>query len=184
MKTDNNSLPNDILKSINLDQDESILMWLRGAFKEWLVCTNRQVFIIKKGFMTGHFFGSNVYQMPYKNIMGATVNYHLTTGYFELNTGGMENSTKDYWSSDAKSDPKQAPNCISILGKDSANEFRKACAFISNKVSVSEQTQINNNMQQKEDIPTLIRKLADLKTQGILTENEFETKKKELLSKM
>lgn len=35
-----------------------------------------------------------------------------------------------------------------------------------------------------DDIPTQIKKLADLKDQGILSEREFETKKKELLAKM
>ncbi|MGB8312123.1 MAG: SHOCT domain-containing protein [Halobacteriota archaeon] len=34
------------------------------------------------------------------------------------------------------------------------------------------------------DIPEQIRKLAELKDQSILTEEEFQTKKQELLSKM
>ena len=34
------------------------------------------------------------------------------------------------------------------------------------------------------DLPDQIRKLAELKDQGILTEEEFESKKKELLAKM
>lgn len=38
--------------------------------------------------------------------------------------------------------------------------------------------------QQIEDIPGQIKKLADLKNQGILTEAEFQTKKKELLNRM
>ena len=36
----------------------------------------------------------------------------------------------------------------------------------------------------QDDIPTQIKKLAELKEQGILSEEEFETKKKELLAKM
>ena len=36
----------------------------------------------------------------------------------------------------------------------------------------------------KTDIPTQIRKLAELKEQGILTEEEFKSKKSELLAKM
>ena len=35
-----------------------------------------------------------------------------------------------------------------------------------------------------DDIPTQIKKLSELKNAGILTENEFEEKKKELLAKM
>ena len=49
-------------------------------------------------------------------------------------------------------------------------------------------SKINNtkpsNKETSEDIPTQIQKLADLKEKGILTENEFEKKKRELLDKM
>ncbi len=34
------------------------------------------------------------------------------------------------------------------------------------------------------DVPDQIKKLAELKEQGILTEDEFQTKKQQLLSKM
>jgi len=34
------------------------------------------------------------------------------------------------------------------------------------------------------DVPSMISKLADLRTQGVLTEDEFQNKKSELLSKM
>jgi hypothetical protein len=36
----------------------------------------------------------------------------------------------------------------------------------------------------KSDIPSMISKLADLRTQGVLTEVEFQQKKSELLSKL
>lgn len=36
----------------------------------------------------------------------------------------------------------------------------------------------------KTDIPAMISKLADLRTQGVITEDEFQQKKSELLSKM
>ncbi len=38
--------------------------------------------------------------------------------------------------------------------------------------------------EDKMDIPVMISKLADLRTQGVLTENEFQAKKAELLSKL
>jgi uncharacterized membrane protein YdbT with pleckstrin-like domain len=38
--------------------------------------------------------------------------------------------------------------------------------------------------ESKEDIPAMISKLADLRTQGVLTETEFQQKKAELLSKL
>ena len=38
--------------------------------------------------------------------------------------------------------------------------------------------------ESKPDIPAMISKLADLRTQGVLTEDEFQQKKSELLSKL
>jgi predicted Zn-dependent peptidase len=38
--------------------------------------------------------------------------------------------------------------------------------------------------ENKQDIPEMISKLADLRTQGVLTEDEFQHKKAELLSKL
>ena len=43
---------------------------------------------------------------------------------------------------------------------------------------------VENNNTGNSDIPSQIQKLSELKNQGILTEEEFNTKKTELLSKM
>lgn len=77
-----------------LSPGEAVLLKIKGAFKEGLVCTDRRVIILKSGFMTGQTFGNNVYQEPYSNIAGVQVTFHLMSGYFELNAGGMQNSRK------------------------------------------------------------------------------------------
>lgn len=180
-------LPEKVLKSINLMTGEKVLLWLKGTFKEWLVCTDKQVFIVKKGFMTGHTFGNGVFQMPYKNIAGATVNFHLMSGYFELSAGGMQNTSKSYWSNKKGENPQQAPNCISITSKKLAEQFKGACGFIMDKIQDQSQAgQVQNNPVNvtAESIPDQIKKLAELKDAGILTEEEFSTKKSELLAKM
>ena len=45
-------------------------------------------------------------------------------------------------------------------------------------------TKVTSNNTGNSDIPTQIQKLSELKDQGILTEDEFNQKKTELLSKM
>lgn len=172
-------VPDKVLEAVNL-KEENIRLWLKGAQKEWLLCTDVQVYIVKKGFMTGHTFGFGIFQMPYKNIAGANVNFHFLTGYFEISSGGMQNTQKNYWSSDKNSDPLKAPNCISISGKDMAEKFRNACDFILNRVHSTG----NMNATIEDDIPMKIKKLAELRRQGILTESEFVKKKAELLAKM
>lgn len=50
--------------------------------------------------------------------------------------------------------------------------------------NMNQQNQQQNQPQTKEDIMKLLKDLGDLKTSGILTEEEFNTKKTELLAKL
>lgn len=49
---------------------------------------------------------------------------------------------------------------------------------------VQEQSQVSAQNINVQDIPEQIKKLAELKDAGILTEDEFNSKKSELLEKM
>lgn len=167
-----------------LSPGEAVLLKVKGAWKEGLICTDRRVMILKSGLMTGQAFGSNVYQEPYSNIAGVQVTFHLMSGYFELNAGGMQNTRKSYWSSDPKSDPSKAPNCISLNNKKLAEKFRTACSFILNMVDNSRRSAPVTSQRTTESIPEQIRQLAHLRDQGILSSEEFETKKKDLLNRM
>ena len=109
---------------------ERVLIKLRGAFKEALVCTDTRVLIMKGGWMTGQIFGTGTFQMPYSMVAGAEVNFHLITGYFELSTGGMQNSPKSFWQGGTKPTAAKSPNCVSISGTEQARKFRQASAFI------------------------------------------------------
>ena len=109
---------------------ERVLIKLRGAFKEALVCTDTRVLIIKGGLMTGQIFGTDSFQCPYSMVAGAEVNFHLLTGYFELSTGGMQGVPKSFWEGGKKPTAAKAPNCVSISGSEMAQRFRQASAFI------------------------------------------------------
>jgi Short C-terminal domain len=167
-----------------LSSGEAVLLKIKGAFKEGLVCTDRRVIILKGGFMTGQVFGSNVYQEPYSNIAGVQVTFHLMSGYFELNAGGMQNTRKNYWSTDRRSDPSKAPNCISLNNKKQAEKFRDACTFILAKVDESRRGAAVASGPATVSIPEQISQLASLRDQGILSPEEFEAKKKDLLNRM
>jgi hypothetical protein len=110
--------------------NERVLVKLKGAFKESLVCTDARVLILKGGWMTGQIFGTDLFQCPYSNVAGAEVRFHLVTGYFELSAGGMQNTPKSFWEGGDKPAAAKAPNCVSISGPDMAQKFRQACTFI------------------------------------------------------
>lgn len=118
------------LASSSIPSGETPLIKLKGAFKESLICTSSRIIIAKSGFMTGHFFGGNVFQLPMSAVTSIEVKFHLLTGYLEVATGGMQNTDKDYWSTNASRNPAKAPNCISIANRKDAEKFRRACSEI------------------------------------------------------
>ena len=64
------------------------------------------------------------------------------------------------------------------VNKNEISDFRDELEKLRNKVKNSESEGSSN------DIPSQIKKLSELKESGILTEDEFNTKKAELLAKM
>ena len=123
------ALPHGLEASLRkvLADGERVEVQLKGVWKEALVCTDRRVMILKSGFMTGQTFGSNVFQIPYGNVGGVEVTFHILTGYFELSAGGMQNTAKSYWSKDKGTDPAKAPNCVTLNTRPQAARFRTAC---------------------------------------------------------
>jgi len=61
-------------------------------------------------------------------------------------------------------------------------DFQKFVSEVKNRIGKKEEAEAIS--EPVVDIPTQIKKLSELKDQGILTEEEFETKKKELLDKI
>lgn len=132
--------------------------------------------------MTGHLFDSNVYKLPYKNISSVNINYHLLTGYFEVSAGGVQNQQTSYWNNDGKSDPAKMPNAISLAGQDQAKIFREAADEINKMISESS---IKNNINVPHSDPSAddeIKKYKSLLDDGVITQEEFDNKKKQLLN--
>lgn len=119
----------DKLLSELLEPDEKVHIKLKGAFVEALICTNKRVLILKAGFMTGQTFGSNVFQVPYRNITGVQVKKHLLTDYFEVSAGGVQNQPASYWGG-GRSAARERENCISLNSNDAFRRFRDASTFI------------------------------------------------------
>lgn len=163
--------------------NEKIYVALKGAFKEYLFCTDRTVYISKKGFMTGHTFGGGTFKMAYENITNAEVDYHLASGYFELSAGGLQNKPLSYWDNKGNS-PQQAPNAISITGTDLRDDFVRATHFIMDKVAESKRvhtTPVIQQVTQERSVADQIRDLKSLLDEGLLTQEEFDAKKKQIL---
>lgn len=161
-------------------EDEPILLELKGAFKEYLICTEKMVYIVKKGFMTGHTFGNGAFHLPYSSITNAEVDMRLTTGYFELSGAGLENKHLSYWSNDKKDSAQQQPNVISLASRANANDFREAAQFIMQRKAELEEAE-KPVVTQPVSAADEILKFKNLLDQGIISQEEFDAKKKQLL---
>src|ERR1035437_1182830 len=164
----------------SIHRNERVFVKLRGVYKEALVCTDSRVIILKAGWMTGQLFGTDMFQCPYRNVAGAQVNFHLITGYFELSAGGMQNTTKSFWNNDKAVSAAKAPNCVSISGRDRAEKFRKACAFIMHMASGG----ASAGIQPSGDSINTLERLAKLRDTGVIFFAPVQSKKAQILSRL
>ncbi len=172
-----------------LNPDEEVLVKLKGVAIEALVCTNQRVLVLKAGFLAGVTFGSNVFQLPYETVGAVEVKFHLFTGYFELSAGGMQNTAKSYWSGDPATSAQMAPNCVSLGDRKQANRFRSACSVIlaqknSPSAASTAETAGSPEASSPNAIIDTISRLGEMRDAGVITNEEFEAKKKDLLAKL
>jgi hypothetical protein len=167
-----------------LTTDEPVLVKLKGAFKEALVCTDKRVIIIKGGLVTGQLFGTATFQLPYQRITSVEIEFHLLTGYLEVSAGGVQSVKKSYWGQGSKS-AAASPNTITILRK-LRPRFQQAAVFIMEQISGAQQVTVaaQGTTSQSSPIHAQIGALWDLKEKGAITEQEFAQKKSELLARL
>ena len=169
-----NQLEKEIQKTVGLN--ENVFIALKGVWKEYLICTDLQVYVIKRGMMTGHTFGGGVLKLSYHNITNAEVVYRMMSGYFEISAAGLDNKHYTHYQS---GNPSNQPNCISIADRSAREAFETASSMIMAKVAEAHSggvVQVASQTAADE-----IREYKALYDDGIITKAEFEKKKKELL---
>ncbi len=171
-----------------LGPEETVHIKLKGAFKEGLICTDKRVIILKGGYLSGQALGTNTYQLTYAMVGGVQVTFHLSTGYFELNAGGMQNVRKSYWSSKGSTDAARAPNCIRLNSQRHREKFQMACSFILQKLDGDGSGGPPAPAAAAPQSPILIAdelaKLSALRNDGVLSDDEFTAMKQRLLGNL
>ena len=144
------------------------------------VYDNKVVFSSTKStstLVTGIVFGTSVTQgektIYYKDAIG--VQYKpssIADGYIQVETaaGGVTSSSSQYG----------GENSIQFSGKERNAEAEIIVAFIKNKIEEIKNAPVGGIVQQVSPAEEL-KKFKDLLDAGIITQEEFDTKKKELL---
>lgn len=175
----------EALAQNNLAANENVLVRLKGAHTEALICTDRRVIILKMGLLTGQMFRSNVFQMPYVNVNSAEVRFGIMTGYFAVTTAGVLSTAKSYWSQEKHSNPSHAANCVGLNSRSQAASFRAATAFIMERIEQSRRgpaEQPSGPTTYETDIAASLGRLWKLKTDGAIDQAEYDAAKSRLLS--
>jgi hypothetical protein len=165
-----------------IGSNETILVKLKGQYKEALVCTDQKVYVVKSGFMTGNTFGANVFQVPLANVDSIDVKYSgaSSQGRFELLVRGGTSAIR------SQNDAREAINCVTLYGPMQAQRFRNAGSLIleGKTKALSPNGSIDRDGPSAANNPVaLLEKLADLYGKGLLTRDEFEGQKQVLLKR-
>jgi hypothetical protein len=164
----------------SLGPGEPVLGRINGISNiECLVLTDQRAVIIKVGWRAGQTLGGKVTSFNYRNITSVEVRTSIVTGTFEISAGGMQGPERSYWTATGPNGAWHAPNTIPI-SKNQQAAFQRVATFIRERAHVSAQpvAQTAPPPNKYEQLKTL----AELKEQGILTDEEFQSEKAKLLS--
>lgn len=156
-----------------IDKSEEILIQINGQMGEAVVVTNERVIILKAGFASGALVGKKASSYYYHQITSIEISYALTVGRLEISVAGASKSPgMDF------ADARKLENVVNFYKKDKP-KFEAAARKIRELVKNS-QTPTQTPAQQT-DVVEEIRKLASLRDDGLITDEEFEAKKKQIL---
>jgi len=178
---------------VNLDRNkpqeitspEGTIMQLKGTHKSILTLYEKKVVIIHSGAGSKVTGIAGEHSFMIKDIVGIEVNKGGTMGSrgsIFFNHKGLQSmgSTDSHLGMDSLK-KAGSKNAVLFKSKDysSFKLFQEKVEELMGEVGTSSSTIVN-----EVSIPDEIKKLSDLKDQGILTEEEFQTKKTDLLNKM
>lgn len=165
----------------NLEPDEKVLAKIKGNFGQGFVVTDKHVFILKWGFMAGSMFGGRCIGYAYPNITALEMKKQATYCLVEIFTPANQSNRKlSYWGNDGNNDAIKSENAVTFSrAQPEIKAFQEAImlargTMIKTNGSV-QSTSISDGVDQLE-------KLAELRDKGIITEEEFTTKKKRILN--
>jgi Short C-terminal domain len=165
----------------NLEASENIIVKLKGRFGEGFVISEKRVYILKWGFQAGHTFGGESTAYEFMNITGLQLNKHMTSGFVEILSAATQANPKlSYWGDRGKGNNATESNYAVTFNPHKQTEaFQEAVNIGRRLINKAHQGQ-HQHSAGGGDLDQL-EKLATLKEKGIITEGEFEAKKKQLL---
>lgn len=173
-----------------LQPNEQVLGHVQGRGNQMMIATDKRVIIIKKGLATGGLFGTNSTSYDYHQITSIDVRKGMLDGYVEVSAGGVAQVRRM-----GSGDQMTAPNTLQYF-KANEKAVMALVDTVRGRIAAAHAAGAYHNAppvihvapqsvpSTQPSIPEQIQQLAALRDQGILTAEEFESKKQDLLARM
>jgi hypothetical protein len=181
---DRSHLHKDINRTLNdnLMSGELVRVIIYGNGVSAMIGTDRRVFVFKKGWMAGATFGKKIASWDYANITGIQIVTGPTSGVVAIEAAGVQAVNMNYWAGGPNS-ADNSPNAIKFSGKDHLERARLGTAEL-RRLIAEHQAVKHAPPQPAQTIIEQLRQLGELHSSGILTKEEFEAKKSDLLARL
>ena len=159
-----------------LHQDEEAILVLNGTSGEALVVTDSRVIVLKAGYSSGAMFGRKAKSFPFDQISSVETSRAITAGRLQITAAGTVEIKQQ-----SIGDAFQAENVVNYpTAKGMHEKFTRAATIIRGKMAAARQQQpaVTPGTFSLADE---LERLASLVTKGILSQAEFDAKKKQLL---
>jgi hypothetical protein len=178
-----NSLKPAVREAIqsNLQPGETVEVLLVGEWNQTLVATSKRAFIFKKGLMTGSFFRKQATSWDFRNISGIELHRSMTMAAVVIQVPGVAPVTEIGRLSKGPNSVWEAPNAVVV---NSAASAEPLVARLRELIAQAQSPTSSVPANDRPDAIEQIRKLAELRDAGILSEAEFEAKKRQLLERI
>jgi hypothetical protein len=163
----------------SIEPGEKVEILIVGAFDQIVVGTDRRILVLKKGLMAGATFGHKLSSWEYRNVTGLQLDTRANSGILIIHAGGEEPIKSSYWAS-GKGSAKEAPNAITFASKPPAD----AQAAVAQLRQLIAEAHAPHQSTHTPDPIEQLRKLGELRDAGVVTPEEFETKKRDLLGRI
>src|SRR5664280_463144 len=162
----------------NLNPGETVQVIITGASNQAIIGTACRAFVYKKGFMAGASFGSELTSFDYRNLIGVQLHKGMSSGAVILQGPGMSGQSTNTWKNTDNS-PYKSPNAIPIMtGKPKINVTEAGVVKLRQLIADAQRPATT---QPALSIADELRKLADLRVAGVLSDDEFAAMKSALL---
>jgi putative oligomerization/nucleic acid binding protein len=169
-----------------LEPGERIFVIVNGAYQQAVVGTDRRVFVYKAGNKTGSMWRRKLASWTYAEVADIELQAGVKSGVLTVHPHVMDPAIARYGAAGHGS-PQQSPNAITFAAKPGsmvvhrveALRERVAAAHGAPQPASAEAPAADST----DEIADEIRKLGRLRDDGLLTEEEFQAKKAELLER-